>query len=87
MYPGGRFRIKYSYGTAEDLERLNCAVFVWVKEGPPPTFLFKRAMLTIGKLGEGDPTGKQIEVFEFEEGDGVPAGDAGQADSSSHSVP
>ncbi|MBW2276078.1 MAG: LTA synthase family protein [Deltaproteobacteria bacterium] len=77
MYPGGRFRIKYSYGAAEDLERLNCAVFVWVKDGPPPKLLFRRALLSISTIGDDEQPGKKIEAFDFEPGEAPPTGDAG----------
>ncbi len=68
MRPGDRFRIKYSYGATEDLERLNCALFVWIKEGPPPRLLLHKASLAIGKLGADEETGKQIDLFEIERG-------------------
>jgi len=87
MYPGGRFRIKYSYGTKRDLERLNCAVFVWVKEGKPPVLTINRAMLSMRRLKEGEKAGKQIDVFEVDPGTPPPNLDAGQAGSSSQSVP
>jgi hypothetical protein len=73
MSPGDHFRIKYSYGAAEDLERLNCALYVWIKEGPAPRMLFHKASLAIGKLGADEETGKRIELFKIERGGAAPA--------------
>ena len=68
MSPGDHFTIKYSYGASEDLERLNCALFVWIKEGPPPRLLIHKASLAIGKLGADEETGKRVELFKIERG-------------------
>ena len=73
MRPEDRFRIKYSYGVGEDLEYLNCALYVWIKEGPAPRLLFHKASLAIGKLGADEETGKRIELFEIEKGGAAPA--------------
>ena len=69
MSPGDHFRIKYSYGVEEDMDQLNCALFVWVKEGPAPRLLFHKASLAIGVLGADEETGKRVELFEIERGD------------------
>lgn len=73
MSPGDHFRIKYSYGTVEDLDHLSCALFVWIKEGSAPRLLFHKASLAIDKLGADEKTGKRVELFEIEKGGTAPA--------------
>jgi len=65
MQPGQLFRVKYSYGVTEAMERLSCAVFVWFKEGKAVTLRFSKATLAIRSRGKKDRHGKRMKVFKW----------------------
>jgi len=61
MRSGDVFKIKYSYRTAEDLERLDCGVHIWIKSGHGAKVRFKRARLQTGPMKSGAKTGLDLE--------------------------
>ncbi|MBW2278341.1 MAG: sulfatase-like hydrolase/transferase, partial [Deltaproteobacteria bacterium] len=63
MRSGYRFKIKYSYVAEQDLERLNCAVFAWLKSGTNARVRFTKATLRTRSAEPDDPAGLNIRYF------------------------
>jgi len=63
MKSGYKFKIKYSYVTDQNLERLNCAVFAWLKAGTDARVRFSKATMRIRKAKPDEPPGLHVSYF------------------------
>jgi hypothetical protein len=61
MRSGDVFKTRYSFRTAEDLERLDCGVHIWIKSGHGVKVRFKRATLRTSPMKRGAETGLELE--------------------------
>lgn len=59
------FKIKYSYVTAHNLERLNCAVFAWLKSGTDARVRFSKAKMRFRAAEPDEPAGLNVSYFKI----------------------
>ena len=59
---GERATLRYHFDVVEDMERLNCGLYAWVRAGEAPTLRFTRAQLRLEPLGDREPGEPQVQV-------------------------